>query len=179
MECSVRRKDGGRVRLRAFKEFFLKNGAVIGVFQGSYGDNPDLDIIVKYQEKGERVRTPKHIHWAIDLLIKKEHNRVLTKEFVKYLIDMWDKIQPFRTKAEQQRCEVRFTDPKHLKRFEPLDEFGEYPVEFIGHVIELMMLEEKTGNHEAFMFKGVLDAIYNDNDIFSVVSKASFRGRLS
>jgi len=89
---------------------------------------------------------------------------------------MWDGIQPFRTKAEQQRCDLRFTDPEHLKVFEPLDKFGEYPVEFIGHVIELMMLEEKTGNHEAFMFKGVLNAIYNDEDIFSIVSRACFRG---
>lgn len=175
MECSIKRKDGSQIKLRAFKEFLLKNGTVIGVFQGSYGNNPDLDIIIKYKESGKRVRTPKHIHWAIDLLIKKEHNPELTKEFVNYLIGMWDRIQPFSTKAEQQRCDLRFTDPKHLKVFEPLDNFGEYPVEFIGHVIELMMLEEKTGNHEAFMFKGVLNAIYNDEDIFSIVSRASFR----
>ena len=176
MECSIKRRGGSQVKLRAFKEFLSKDGTIIGVFQGSFGNNPDLDIIVKYKEKGKRVRTPKHIHWAIDLLIKKEHNPELTKEFIKYLIGMWDGIQPFRTKAEQQRCDLRFTDPEHLKVFEPLDKYGEYPVEFIGHVIELMMLEEKTGNHEAFMFKGVLNAIYNDEDIFSIVSRASFRG---
>jgi len=82
MECSIKRRDGSQVKLRAFKEFLSKDGTVIGVFQGSYGDNPDLDIIVKYKEKGKRVRTPKHIHWAIDLLIKKEHNPELTKEFI-------------------------------------------------------------------------------------------------
>jgi hypothetical protein len=176
MECTVTRKDKSKVKLKAYKEFLLKNGTIIGVFQGSYGNNPDLDIIIKYKEKDKRVRTPKHIHWAIDLLIKKEHNLELTKEFIKYLIGMWDEIQPFRTKTEQQRCDLRFTDPGHLKVFEPLNKFGEYPVEFIGHIIELMMLEEKTGNHEAFMFKSVLDAIYNDEDIFSVVSRATFSG---
>lgn len=178
MECSVQRKDKSRVKLNAFKEFRLKNGTVIGVFQGSYGDNPDLDVIIKYQEKGKRVRTPKHIHWAIDLLIKKEHEPELTKEFVKYLIGIWGKIEPFKSKEDQQRCKLKFTTPENLKKFGPLNAYGEYPVEFIGCIIELMMLEEKTGNHEAFMFKSVLDAIYNDEEIYKIVSAASFRGSL-
>lgn len=179
MECSVRRKDGSRVRLRAFKEFPLDNGTVIGVFQGSYGDTPDLDIIIKYQEKGKRVRTPKHIHWAIDILIKKEHKPELTKEFVKYLLNVYANTKPFKTKEEQRRCEIKFTKHEKLKHFEPLDDFGEYPVEFIGHIVELMTIEEKTGHHQAHIFKDVLDAIYNDADIFSIVSKATFRGKLA
>ena len=176
MQCSVKTKSGEFIKLTAFKEFKLKSGTTIGVFQGSYGSQPDLDIIVKYQEKGKRVRTPAHIHWAIDLLIKQEHNRKLAKEFIKYLREMWDKVQPFTSKAEQQKCELKLTNSEDLKRFEELDKYGEYPVEFIGHVIELMMIEEKTGDRDAFMFKGVLDALYNDADIFQIVQKATFRG---
>jgi hypothetical protein len=177
MECSVKTKTGKYRKLIAFKQFKLKNGTVIGVFQGSYGNNPDLDIIVKYQEKGKRVRTPQHIHWAIDLLIKKEHNKALTKEFIKYLRDMWQKVTPFTTKTEQQRCELKLTDPAHLEKFQELDKYGEYSVEFIGHVIELMMIEEKTGNRDAYMFKDVLDALYGDAEIFTIVQKATYRGR--
>jgi len=176
MECSVKTKSGNRVKLKAFKEFELKNGTKIGVFQGSYGNHPDLDIIIKYQERGKRVRTPQHIHWAIDLLIKKEHESKLTKAFIKYLADMWEKVQPFTTKVQQQSCELKYTNSEQLEDFEPLNKYGEYPVEFIGHVIELMMLEEKTGNHDAYMFKGVLDALYNDEEIFKVVQMATFRG---
>lgn len=176
MECSVKSRDGNTKKLRAIKEFNLNNGTTIGVFQGSYGSHPDLDIIVKYQENGKRVRTPQHIHWAIDLLIKKEHNPALTHEFIKYLADMWDQVQPFTNKAEQQKCELHFTNPEKLAKFKALNQFGEYPVEFIGHVVELMMIEEKTGDHEAFMFKGVLDALYNDAEIFQIVQKATFRG---
>jgi len=36
-----------------------------------------------------------------------------------------------------------------------------------------MMIEEKTGLSTAFMFKGVLDAIIQEKDIFSIVSKAT------
>jgi hypothetical protein len=179
MECSVKTKNKEIRKLRAFKEFKMNNGTTIGIFQGSYGSNPELDIIIKYQEPGKRVRTPKHIHWAIDLLIKREHNRELTLEFIKYLSEMWAKVEPFTSKGEQQKCELHFTNSEHLQKYQALNQYGEYPVEFIGHVIELMMIEEKTGNHDAFMFKGVLDALYSGADIFQIVQKATFRGRLS
>ncbi|MBN1683423.1 hypothetical protein JW865_07725 [Candidatus Bathyarchaeota archaeon] len=176
MECSVKGRNGKHRKLFAFKEFRLKNGTIIGVFQGSYGNHPDLDIIVKYQELRKRVRTPQHIHWAIDLLLKKEHSPKLTKSCIKYLSDMWENIKPFTTKEEQQKCELKLTKDKDFKRFKKLDKYGEYSVEFIGHVIELMMIEEKTSNHEAYMFKEVLDALYNDDEIFTIVQKATYRG---
>ena len=81
-------RDGKRGKGRSFKEIRLRDGTVIGIFQGSRGDNPDLDIIIKYKEVEKRVRTPKHIHWVIDILIKKSHDRELTLEFVRYLRDM-------------------------------------------------------------------------------------------
>jgi len=70
-------KPKGKPRLTAIKEIKL-GGVTIGVFPGSRGYNPDHDILIKYQEDGKRLRTPKHIHWVIDMLIKKEHNRELS-----------------------------------------------------------------------------------------------------
>ena len=175
MEYSKR--DGKGTKAKSFKEFNLKDGRIIGVFQGSRGQNPDLDIIVKYKEKKKQVRTPQHIHWAIDLLIKREHNKELTKKFIRYLLIIWNKIKPFKTKAEQQKCEMRFTNPENLKSFEELNQYGEYPIEFIGHILELIMIQEKTGNVKAHMFKETLEAIYEDKDIFSIVSKATYTGR--
>jgi len=169
--------DKKRKRHFSFKEIELKDFRKIGVFQGSRGENPDLDIIVKYQEKNKRVRTPRHLHWAIDLLIKKEHDKELTKKFVKYLLDMWGNVEPFKNKEEQQTCELKFTTSEKIAQFEELDKYGEYPVEFIGHVLELIMIQEKTGCLKAHMFKGVLEAIYNDMDIFSIVSQAGYGGR--
>lgn len=71
----ISKRDGTGERQRSFKDFVLANGTVISVFQGSRGQKPDLDIIVKYQERRKQVRTPKHLHWAIDLVIKKNINR--------------------------------------------------------------------------------------------------------
>ncbi|MBU4348302.1 hypothetical protein KJ671_02255 [Patescibacteria group bacterium] len=157
----------------SIKEYKLSDGTIIGIFQGERGENPELDILIKYKEKDKRIRTPKHIHWAIDLLIKKEHEPELTLEFVKYLRSMWEKVEPFRTKEEQEKCEIKLTTPEKLKKFEELNKYGEYRVMFIGHLIELMMRMEKTGLNRAFMFKGVLDAIIAGKDIFSIVAQAS------
>lgn len=174
MEYSLR--DGKDGKGKSFKEFKLKDGTVIGIFQGDRGKNSDLDIRIMYQEQGKRVRTPQHLHWAIDLLIKKEHNKDLTLGFVKYLIDMWDRVEPFKSKEEQQKCELKLTTPEKLKPFEELNKHGEYSVEFIGHIIELLMIEEKNAE-KSFMFKGVLDSIYKGKDIFSIVSSAGYGGK--
>ena len=91
---------------------------------------------------------------------------------------MYDKIQPFKNKAEQQKCELKFTSPEKLKKYAPLNKFGEHSVEFIGHIIELLSIEEKTGFEGAFMFKNVLQALKEEKDIFSIVSTATHNGRL-
>lgn len=46
----------------------------IYVFQGKLSP---YDIIIKYSEKGKRIRTPKHIHWVVDSLMKLQGNKVL------------------------------------------------------------------------------------------------------
>lgn len=165
---------------KPIKEFMLSDGCILYVFQGNRGENPDLDIVIRYRDKftkTKRNRTPQHTHWTIDLLLKREHNRTLTVEFIKYIRDMWDRIEPFRNKQNQLNCELRQTSSDKLKRFVQLNNYGEYSVEFIGHVLELLMIQEKTGLANAFMFKDLLDAIIAEKDIFSIVSKAGYRGR--
>ncbi len=159
---------------KSITEFTLSDGTIIGVFQGDRGMNPALDIRISYKDKftkGKK-RTPKHIHWVIDLLIKKENNPELAIEFAKYLRDMYDRVYPFKNKEEQTKCELKETTKEKLKRFEPLNKYGDYSVEFIGHLIELMIKMEK--NHEKpFVFKDLLDTIIQGKEIFSIVSKAT------
>lgn len=166
-------KPKGKPPLHACKVFNLKGGEVIGVFQGEKGANPDLDIVVMYKDKytKSQLRKPKHINWVIDLLIKKEHERELTREFIKYLIEVYDKTEPFKTKEEQQKCELKYTNETDLKRFEPLNAYGQYSVELIGHVMELLSMEEKAFAG-AFMFKRVLTKLYETDDIYSISNTA-------
>ncbi len=161
------------------KEIILNDGTIIGVFEGDRGANPEHDILIKYQEKGKRLRTPKHIHWVIDLLIKKEHDKELTLKFMKYLRNMYDKVEAFKSKEDRKACIIRETTPAKLKPFEKLNKYGEYKVEFIGHLIELMIKMEKNTPPEkpARVFRELMDALIQEKEIFVIVSKATQIGR--
>ncbi|MFH1425620.1 MAG: hypothetical protein ABIG28_02740 [archaeon] len=167
-------KPKGQEKLTAIKEIKL-NGVTLGIFAGSRGHNPDHDILIKYQEDGKRVRTPKHIHWVIDVLIKKEHNKELTLKFLKYLRDMYERVDGFCSKEDRARCELKETTHEKLKQFEELNQYGEYSVEFIGHLIELMIKMEKNMPSEkpARVFKELMDSMLKEDEIFVIVSKAT------
>ena len=108
----------------------------------------------------------------IDLLIKKEHNRKLTLEFISFLDDLYGKIGRFENKQQQETTPIVFTNELQLKRFEELDKYGEYSIYFIGTLIELFIRMEK--NHpNPFIFKDLMDALIKEKDIFSIVSKAT------
>lgn len=170
----MRYKKDGKEHL-AVKEISLDYGTTIGVFEGSRGANPDHDIIIKYQERGKRLRTPKHIHWVIDLLIKKEHNRELTLKFMKYLRDMYERVEAFKSKEDRSNCYLKETSKEKLKQFEELNKYGEYKVDFIGHLIELMIKMEKNTPPEkpARVFRELMDAMIQEKEIFVIVSKAT------
>ena len=178
MDYQPRKKKGEVTkppRAYSIKEINLNDGTIIGIFAGSRGSNPDHDILIKYQETGKRVRTPKHIHWVIDLLIKKEHNRNLTLEFMKYLRNMYEKVEAFKNKEDRQHCILKETTKERLKPFDKLNKYGEYKVEFIGHLIELMIKMEKNMPPEnpARVFKELMDAMIQEKEIFVIVSKAT------
>ena len=92
---------------------------------GSRGAFPERDILIKYQENGKRLRTPKHIHWVIDLLIKKEHNRDLTIQFMKYLRIMYDKVHAFKDEEDRKKCFLSETTSDKLNPFKELDRYGD------------------------------------------------------
>lgn len=171
-------KPKNKPRLESIKEIKLHDGTIIGIFEGTRGTNPDHDILIKYQEEGKRVRTPKHIHWVIDLLIKKEHNKNLTLKFIKYLRDMYSRVEGFKSKEDRKKCELKETTDKKLEEFKELNNYGEYKIDFIGHLIELMIKMEKNTPPEkpAKVFKELIDSMINEKEIFVIVSRATQTG---
>ena len=55
----------GGQKIRAIIEYEF-NDYVLYVFPGKLSQ---FDILIKYKKDGSRIRTPKHIHWAVDMLI--------------------------------------------------------------------------------------------------------------
>jgi len=162
-------------RAYAIKEFELQDGTIIGVFEGSRGHIPEHDILIKYQEKGKRLRTPKHIHWVLDLLIKKQHKPELTMKFMKHLRGMYDCVEAFKNKEDRLKCELKEVSPEKLKPFQELNKYGEYKIDFIAHLIELMVKMEKNTPPEkpARVFKELIDSMIRGDEIFVVASRAT------
>ncbi len=154
----------------------------VAIFKGSISD---LDIIVKYMQKqqnGEwsKVRTPKHIHWVVDLLIKLNMEPQKTKEFLSLLIDLWNKTGGFRDENERNNFSLEqllLDCSKEVKKFKSLNNKGEYSIKFLMLVATLLIKQEKSNRADAYMFKNVLDALLEGKDIFKIVSTATHNSR--
>lgn len=136
------------------------------------GNKSDYDFIVRYQEPGKRVRTPKHIHIIIDLYRKREAEPNLTDTFVDHIIDnIINPVVPVTTYPP----ELQVFDTSHISEFEGLSGVSEYSVEFLLVVIELIMIQERTNYPDGVLNLKLFQRFRDDEDIFSVVSAATFR----
>ena len=166
----------------AIVEIQFTNNYTIYIFKGSLSPN---DILLKYQgPKSSRLRTPKHIHWAVDLLLKKTGDTNLTNSFLQKLKDYWESSNVLSghsfTVIEKLINDAVSTI--QLTDYIALDSYGEYPIDFLFVLMCLLAIQEKTNatanGQEAQMFGNVIDELLkNDLDIFKIMSTAGFGGR--
>lgn len=155
----------------AFKEY------IIYVFQGKLSKH---DIVIKYQKEGSRVRTPKHIHWVVDVLMKMQGNEALAKRYLLAIQTCWNTCQPLKNndyetlKALIQNGETAI----NIEQFTTLNQYGEYDVGFLYVLMELLAVQEKTNRSDAYMFGNIIEELLKTNrDIFKIISTAGFDGR--
>ena len=129
----------------------------VAIYQGSRGENPDLDFIVKYKEKGKRLRTPSHTHWIVDLLVKAEYNKNLLSSYVSDLINVYDGTTPFTSVEERDRYELTHMNDMEDKYW-LLNGHGYYSVKTLTSLVELFSKCEKQSTG-AFMFKTLLELV--------------------
>ena len=129
----------------------------VAIYQGSRGENPDLDFIVKYQEKGKRLRTPSHTHWIVDLLVKAEYNKNLLSTYVTDLITLYDETTPFNSVEERDSYELTHMNDMEDKYW-LLNGHGYYSVKTLTSLVELFSKCEKQSTG-AFMFKTLLELV--------------------
>ena len=174
-------RKGGSV-IEPLAVFEVNGSYILGVYQGSLSE---FDILVKYRQKvGEswsRIRTPKHIHWAVDVLIKLHEDRAMTQEFLDFLLGVWQTTQPVRNRDQQQSNlsieHLLHSSQSMIHQYDALSNKGEYSIKFLILLAKLLMVQEKTNLETAYMFKKLLEALRRGDDIFSIVSKASHTGR--
>ena len=134
---------------------FVFTDYIIYVFQGTLSQ---FDIVIKYKKDGTRIRTPKHIHWVVDILMKMQGNEALAKRYLRAI----------------QNCE----NDIYIEQYFALNAFGEYDVEFLYVLMELLAVQEKTNRADAYMFGKIIEELLEaDRDIFKIISTAGFGGR--
>lgn len=155
---------------------------ILGVYQGSFSQ---FDLLLKYREKSETgkwslVRTPKHIHWAVDILIKLSLDETNTKKFLDFLINYWNhNAKPLNSEQERDNFLsaqelIRAVDIES-RQYNELAGKGRYSIKFLILIAKILMVQEKTNMNDAYMFKNLLDALKEGNDIFKIVSIATHR----
>ena len=155
---------------------------IVAAYQGIISD---FDIVVKYRQKEEgkwsRIRTPKHIHWAVDLLIKQFVSPKETKRFLVFLISLWNSISSINSYETRRRIlnidSLLNCHSGKIQEFANLSNIGEYDIQFLILVAKLLMIQEKANREDAYMFKNLLESLKEGKDIFKIVSIASMRNR--
>lgn len=161
-------------------QFPVNDHFVIGIYQGSISK---FDMVIKYKQliNGEwtRIRTPKHIHWAVDVLIKQHENPEATNRLIQFLLEYWEKVQPITNEDERNKLldveSLKSEVNKEAANYDSLAKSGEYSVKFLLLLAKLLMFQEKTNRNDAYMFKKLLEQLKDSPDIFSVVSTATHR----
>jgi len=162
----------------SFKHFTLKDGYKVGMFQGDRGDRPDLDFIIKFLPpiQNGRTRTPKNIHWVVDLLLKNEHYNNEISEVISFYCDFYESAIPFST-VEERNNYIPITFVEISGRYPNLVHEGTYSLEYICLLIELFTLCEKQSPRDNKMFKTLLHTLldYSEGrkDFYQVINASS------
>lgn len=157
----------------------FKNGLWLYVFPGRLSPN---DLWVKFRNSNiprSMIRTPRHIHWAVDTLIKKFGNKQLTDAFLNDMLTRWSQITPLPDRQLQTILNnlVYSRGNQFITKYQKLNSFGFFNIEFLTHLMELLMLQEKTNNPQAYMFRNVVNELLSFTDLYKILSAAGFGGR--
>jgi len=156
----------------------VNNDFILAIYKGRKGP---ADILIRYRQKLKNgkwssIRTPKHIHWTVDILIKMFQVEGLTKQFIEKLMMIWEKeLRPI-TKEERNHLELKELldyDKETLQQFKELSEYGEYNIKFLLLLAKLLMLQERTNYPEGQLFQKLLKKLKEGEDLFSILQTAT------
>ena len=156
---------------------FVFTDYIIYVFQGNLSQ---FDIVIKYKKDGKRIRTPKHIHWVVDILMKMQGNEELAKKYLLAIQKCWNTCVPLSNNDFETLKGLIENGEKdiEIEQYFDLNAFGEYDVEFLYVLMELLAVQEKTNRADAYMFGKIIEELLEaDRDIFKIISTAGFGGR--
>lgn len=150
--------------------YTTSRGVEIRVYPGRKQQSPH-DFIVRFKEPGKKERTPRHVHIIVEMYVKHAYNPELTMQLRDHILKMFAHIQP----VDHFPPTLQFFKDEHIEPFRELDNVGEFTVEFLLVVTELIGIQEKTNYPKG----SLTESLYRDfgvADRFSVIQKATWRG---
>lgn len=144
--------------------YTTSDGVEITVIPGNKGPK---DFIVKFRKPGGKTRTPRHIHLIVELYVKQAHNRELTRKLCDYFLGVFNKVKPITAFPPS----LQVFKPANIKEFAELDEVGEFGVEFLLVVNELIIIQEKTNYPDGSLTQKLYES-FKTKDRFGVVNMA-------
>jgi len=103
----------------------------------------------------------------VEMYVKHAHNPSLTLKLKEHILTMLHEVKPINSFPPT----LQFFKTEHIELFKDLDKVGEFTVEFLLVVNELMAIQEKTNYPEG----SLTESLYKDfgvKDRFSVIQKA-------
>ena len=146
--------------------YTTKANVQIGVYPGRKPESP-YDFIVKFREPNKRERTPAHVHLIVEMYVKYAFNPQLTLRLKEHILLMLASIKPINSFPPS----LQYFKPEHIEPFKDLDRVGEFTVEFMLVVTELMAIQEKTNYPEGSLTESLYRG-FGVKDRFSVIQKA-------
>lgn len=170
-----------RPKRSAINVYSTDEGLKIGMFQGERGQYPDIDFVVKILKPGinEKLISPPHSFWVIDLMMKIIDHRNEVIEILEYYFDYYNTVQPFGSQKERVKYELetaKFITSKYSK----INQTHTLSINYVAIIIELFCKNEKR-NDGAYMFRDLLTTLLkyakNEVDYMTVIlaSQPGFR----
>jgi hypothetical protein len=151
----------------AINIYTTQEGLKVAMFQGSRGQFPDIDYVVKILKPGvdERPIPPPHSFWVVDLMMKIIDHRKEVIEILEYYIKYYNTVNPFTTAIERISYNLETVD-YITKKYSAINQPHTLSINYVAIIIELFCKNEKR-NAGAYMFGNLLETLlkYAKNEV--------------
>lgn len=154
---------------KAIDSRIINDKYIIAIYKGNFSE---FDFRVGYREKDgykwKGVRQGKHIHWAIEILLKKQKNKRIVTRFLRHLLKLWQCAEGVTS------CNKR----NNVLKFIPLENFESFrkytDLYFLMIFVYLLMVQEKTNYNKTNRIPKILKDMLSDKDSYSVINTVLF-----
>ena len=152
-----------RPRRSALWHHICSDGTIVGFFQGNRGLHPAIDFQIKVLLDGvnQKMFTPKHWDWAVDLIIKSHFFPQEIYDLLDYYIDFYNnQCAPFSS-PQQRNAHNLMTVATIQRRFGHVQVPRTLAIDAIATLLELFCFCEKRNQPVAHQFIDALVLMRN------------------